>query len=155
MSSRNTIVTAKTVLNRILEDTAFIFTDALEEGEVPAASLWNPTGVGLHFTGPTAGEVRMWVDPGFAMLAAANMLGIEPGTVGAAERGIDALKEILNIMLGNLITDIFGTDPVFDLGLPQLIEPEKLADDLESDNAFWLQADGSPLLCVVEVASSE
>jgi CheY-specific phosphatase CheX len=153
MNNAAIVETARKVMMRILEDTAFIFTDTLSPPDVPELTSWKPEGVALRFEGQARGELRMWVDPGFALLAAANMQGIEPDTEGAQEKGIDALKELLNIMVGNFITEMFGTRPVFDLGLPQRINLEKLATDTAHSQRFWLQAEGNPVLCVVEVAA--
>jgi hypothetical protein len=145
------VETAGRVIGRVLEDAAFIFTDLLDAADRPAAGAWQAEGVSLSFKGKACGELRMWVSREFALLAAGNMLGIEAGEAGAAEKGLDALKELLNIIVGNFITEVYGVEPVFDLGLPQRIDLPRLKADLSHPAAVWLQAEGCAVLVVVEI----
>lgn len=57
---------------------------------------------------------------------AANMLGLDSDDDLANERGEDSLKELLNVGCGNLLTELAGPDPVFDLEVPRA---EKLDAD--------------------------
>jgi CheY-specific phosphatase CheX len=133
------------VICRILEDGAFIFAE--EPDEQPSAQdLQQAKGVALSFTGPRTGAVRMWVPDAFASYAAANMLGLEPDEDDAAQKGRDALRELLNMIVGNYLTEQFGVDQVFDLSLPEDVPPDLLHEDLGSDDTVWLDAEGNHIL---------
>jgi CheY-specific phosphatase CheX len=47
------------------------------------------------------------------------MLGEEPDDPNAIAKGADALKELLNVLCGNLLTAFAGEEPVFDLAVPE------------------------------------
>lgn len=138
------------VISRILEDAAFVFTDAILEDDIPAPDTWEASGVGLDFSGEQCGQMRMWASDGFAACVAANMLGIPEDDSAAAEKGIDALKESLNIIVGNYLTSFYGEEPIFDLGLPTPLDKEQLNDDMRNGEAVWLSADDHPIMFVVE-----
>jgi hypothetical protein len=142
---------AQQTIGRILGDAAFIFTDVLDEKAKPSAADWDAEGVSLTFTGRPSGELRMWVGSGFARVAAANMLGIDTESGEARQKGIDALKELLNMVVGNFITAAYGDTPVFDVGLPRTLPRERLAQDFSHPDAIWLEAEGNPVLFVVQV----
>lgn len=142
-------ILAQTV-SRILGEAAFIFTDALDDNAKPPAESWDAEGVSLTFAGKASGELRMWVGSGFARLAAANMLGIDAPSEEARQKGLDALKELINMVVGNYITAAFGDSPVFDLGLPKRLSADQLAKDFGHPEAVWLEAEGNPLLLVIE-----
>jgi len=141
----------KAVVVRVLEDAAFVFSDDLPPDAHPSEADWNPPGVSLTFTGETSGTFRLWADEPLLRVLSANMLGLEPGSGNAAEKGSDALRETANIILGHLLTDHFGTEAVFDLGLPSIADPARAKSDCLDDAGVWLRAEGNTLLAVVEI----
>ena len=133
------------VAARVLEDAAFVF--AMPRcGPAPEEGEWEPIGIGLHFKGPVVGHCELWAPKDLAMLLSANMLGTDEDSEDASEACIDALKEALNIFCGNLLTELAGEEPVFDLGTPQILEAltPLAASDLAVET--WLEADGHPAL---------
>jgi CheY-specific phosphatase CheX len=151
MSDEQTLSTALATIRRILEEGVFIFTDHLEKDERPDADQWRARGVALDFAGPCTGALRMWAGEEFLRFAAANMLGVDEDSADAQEKGMDALKEILNMIVGNFLTALYGDKPVFDLGLPREIDAAALPADCADAGAIWLGAEGNPVLLVVEV----
>lgn len=133
------------VAAHVLEDTAFVF--AMPRGEPPLAEGdWQPMGVGLNFKGPVSGHCELWATPELAMLVSANMLGTDEESEDASEACIDALKEALNIFCGNLLTELAGEEPVFDLGTPQVLETLGPLPGGPRAVETWLDADGHPAL---------
>lgn len=133
------------VAARVLEDTAFVFAmprcePPLEEGD------WQPLGVGLRFQGPVCGHCELWTTSELAMLVSANMLGTDEESEDASDACVDALKEALNILCGNLLTELAGEEPVFDLGTPQILEALSPLPDEDHSVETWLDADGHPAL---------
>lgn len=138
---------------RVLEDGAFLFAEPLEER--PPVERWRPVGAELRFEGPCSGAVRLWCDTGFAGSVAANMLGVPESSPSAAEKGKDALKELLNMVVGNFLTEWYGKETVFDLGLPVSLDPEVPDGDPPAENAVWLDVEGNVVVFALEPRAGE
>lgn len=139
------------VVGRVMEETAYLFTDEIDDAAIPDSHNWDAEGVKLFYTehnGTRSGAVHLWVTKGFAQLAASNMLGIDEDDSMAVEKGMDALREILNVILGNLLTEIYGEEPVFDITLPTALEPAQIIGDLGCEYTVWLEAEDNPVLFV-------
>jgi CheY-specific phosphatase CheX len=50
------------------------------------------------------------------------MLGVGPEDERVMDRARDALKEVLNVTCGGILTHIAGDQPVFDLTVPEVDE---------------------------------
>ncbi len=86
--------------------------DALAQPPAAAASV--------TFQGPFCGVLTMSVSAGLMPLLAGNLLGLDDKNVDqAAQR--DALKELLNVICGNLLPVIDSAESVFDVGSPSVI----------------------------------
>lgn len=128
----------------ILEETAFVFTDELSDP--PPGPEWNPIGAQVAFKGDIIkGGLRVWTDPKFARTIAANMLGVEEDDPQGEQRASDALGELLNIVLGNVLTRAYGDGPVFHLGIPAARPTELWQTDLKSES-LWLLVEGFPIV---------
>jgi CheY-specific phosphatase CheX len=128
----------------ILEETAFVFTDDLSDP--PPGPEWKPVGAQVKFKGTNIeGGLRVWTDPKFARTVAANMLGVEEDDPQGEQRASDALGELLNIVLGNVLTQAYGDGPVFHLSIPA-VRPDALwQTDLKSEG-LWLMVEGFPIV---------
>jgi hypothetical protein len=151
MNSATIIETVRAVIARVLEDAAFIFSDELETEANPSQEPWTAEGVSLKFSGERSGGFRLWADDGFANLLAENMLGLDVADEQAREKKIDALKEMVNIIVGNSLTELFGTEAVFELGIPQRAESTLREADCRRSDAIQLQAEGNRIVCVVDL----
>jgi len=134
------------VISRILQDAAFLFTDDFDEEMTPDFTTWKPRGAQLSFKGPSSGSLHIWAESDFYKIAAANMLGIDENDAEAEKKGIDALKELLNMIVGNFLTEAYGKDEFFELGIPSVLENEQLEKDYTNDENVWLDADGNAVL---------
>jgi len=135
--------TAFEVFPRMLEDTAFLFS---EEPTKPQRFALAATGTGIAYEGVESGELRIWAQTPFMLALAANMLGVEETHPSALAKGVDALGELLNIVLGHCLTERFGDAEAMRMGLPRLLDPAILDDDLETGG--WLLVEGQPVLIV-------
>jgi chemotaxis protein CheY-P-specific phosphatase CheC len=143
----------RTVVTRVLEDASFVFTDDLPAALNAGAAPDQVQGVSLSFAGASSGSFRLWGGAAFAALLSANMTGIDAAQPEAREKGIDAMKEILNIIAGNALTELFGSVAVFNLGIPANADPAQFAMDRTRSDGVWLMAEEHPLLCVADLAS--
>jgi hypothetical protein len=137
------------VLGRILESAAFLFTDSFDVTDRPEIDTWDCEGVQLAYTGHSAGYFHLWTSRSLARCAAANMLGCDEQAAGNEAKMIDALKELLNMIAGNMLTQLYGNEPVFRLGIPQQVDRETLGADTAADNAVWLEVEQEPLLFIM------
>jgi hypothetical protein len=150
MSGNHPFETAKSIICQVLESAAFIFAQPWESGKAPDFRMEMARGASLEFAGPHCGVFRIWADNSFCRYAAANMLGLDESDDEAARKGFDALKELLNIMVGNFLTAFYGTQPAFELGLPRE-RVEGAARDARSEQALWFEAEGNFLLVTAEI----
>lgn len=85
-----------------------------------------PTGesiiASVEFAGPFKGAIRLDVGQGILAPLAENMLGLDEEHELTAVEQFDALKELLNVVCGNLLPRIAGPEAVFDVHAPQLLE---------------------------------
>lgn len=139
--SANLLTTASLVLPRMLEETAFLFS---EESSRSLVFNDTPVGVGISYSGTESGELRVWAQPALMRTLAANMLGIEEMDPNALARRLDALGELLNIALGHCLTERFGEDQPVQMGLPRTLGATELEQDLHA--GCWISVEGEPLL---------
>ena len=105
------------VVRQILEEAAFIFAEPAEDD----APLESPTiRAHLDFHGPRGGRLLLNASPEFAVLLAANLLGVEPDEPDALARRQGAVGEILNMIAGALMETLFGDEVTVHLGIPEI-----------------------------------
>jgi CheY-specific phosphatase CheX len=76
--------------------------------------------VSIEFEGPFSGKLLVRVCGGLLPVIAANMLGEEE--VSSKNLQYDALGEIANVICGNMLPGIAGSDKVFHVGAPVIGE---------------------------------
>lgn len=117
------ITILREVFARVLEDYAYLFADGDEAppaGGAPPAADGQYLSAEMGFEGPLEGRLSMAAPQGFARQVAANVLGLEVDELPGENSAFDAVKELLNVTCGNLLTALAGDEPVFDLTVPQV-----------------------------------
>jgi len=106
------------VLENVLEQFAFMFCEPVEFDQVPVPD--EPLlQASMTYSGPSTGSLAIAVPQALAAEVAANALGIDDEEEsGAASH--DALRELLNVICGQMLTAIAGEEPVFDLSIPEV-----------------------------------
>ena len=104
-------------LGQTMEEAAFVFAEATSEpppfdGDVIEARL---TYAGTH-----AGELLLATPASFAATLAANLLGEDEGGASVTGDDLDAVGELLNMIAGKLVVDLFGPEAPCTLGLPRV-----------------------------------
>jgi hypothetical protein len=74
----------------------------------------------VGFTGPFSGTLVVRLGLSLLDLATANMLGLADGDVPTPEQSGDALREVANVLCGNLLPRIAGDEAEFAMDPPQL-----------------------------------
>jgi hypothetical protein len=108
VSARLSAVTMAT-----LERLAFLFASSVEKA--PTAVDAGLETVRADFTGAIAGNLELSVSGEVLAELAANMLGVGEGEVLSADAQRDALKELANVICGNLLPAIAGQARAFNI----------------------------------------
>lgn len=135
--------TLTTVLSEVLADLAFMFADDGER-EPSVGERWLETSI--SYKGSVSGSLRLTCTWTFAAQLAANLLGMESGEETNEQEANDAVKEFMNVICGQYVTAVYGTEDVFNLTIPEVLELP-IAPDLEefensSDETALLSVDG-------------
>lgn len=147
----NTRTRIGNVLFEVLEKQAFLFGDPGEEPDVDSVEVYLAASV--SFAGAAAGRVSLAVPAPMAAELASNILGCEPDDPAAEAASADACKEILNIVCGHILTELYGPAPVFDLGLLEAgpLAAGEAPDWVAAEGGMALSVEGSPVLLRVEI----
>jgi CheY-specific phosphatase CheX len=76
----------------------------------------------VSFKGPFEGKLIMAVASVLLPQLAGNMLGLEQETDSSPEEQRDALKELINVVCGNLLPELAGKQAIFKVGVPEILE---------------------------------
>jgi CheY-specific phosphatase CheX len=125
------------VFLQVLENLGFMFGDPVEKQELPVGveSCMEAT---IGYRGPTCGRLTLLVPAAIAGELAANLLGLDADDADARDNAADALGELMNVTIGQLLTAMAGEQAIFDLS-PPLVVPDAdaarwraMRDDVES-----------------------
>jgi len=135
------------VFCEVLEKLAFMFGEpAGKEKSVPTEPAYIQTK--MTYTGQTRGMLALTVPASLCPHIAANVLGIDPDDERAVAASLDALKEVLNVTCGHVLTALAGETPVFDLSVPRTstLDAGQWTELLERPGAVALSVDDSVVL---------
>ena len=124
----------------VLEQMAFMFADPCEPEELleePGECFQ----VKMDYLGPRKGTVMVTTQANLGKEVGSNMLGVDLEEMTETMVG-DALKELLNMSCGQFLTSYFGSEPVFDLTVPEITK---------IDEVQWLEIAESRDSCLYEV----
>lgn len=99
----------------VLERTAMVLAEPVEQAEQQPTMFAR-----IEFGGANAGSLTLGASEGFVREVAAGFLGVEPGEVDLVAQGVDALKELTNMVGGSVLVALAGTRGDYSLGLPAM-----------------------------------
>lgn len=112
------------VARETLEKLAFVF--AVDDLSEAAAETDPAFRVRVAFQGPRAGALEVALSEAVLPELAANMLGVEDPTGLSPDEQTDALRELANVICGNLLPRLFGEEAEFAIATPvALRRPEE------------------------------
>ena len=134
------------VFESVLQNLAFMFVEAVEKEtlqntESPQDLPDKFIKASMAFTGPKNGLVNLMVPEDLAKELAANIIGKDIDKNISQKHLQDALKEVLNVTCGNLLSAVVGTQQVFDAASPTLTE-----HDQAGWSAFLAEAESIPFM---------
>lgn len=133
---------------------AFLFADP-QDPDTPPAEPKTSLKARLAFKGSVQGTLEMALPSPLGTEIAANILGCEPDDEEAEKASVDSVKEVLNVMCGQILPQLFGEDKLFDLTAPE-VEEMNLNEwcDLQRDEeTARFQIDEQPVLVRLRLAS--
>lgn len=130
-------------VRQALETMAFILADEAQEAtEIPTTAKR----ISMSFTGPTSGTVELIASESFGQTLAAGALGLDPADEEVLSKVDDALKELINVVVGHMMPAIAeDRSDVFSLALPELgdIPADDWSDFIATPSASVFVADGA------------
>lgn len=108
--------TLKATFSDVLAKLAFMFTEEAENAPLPGQTWLETT---ISYQGAVCGTLRFRCTREFAVLLAANSLGVDPGDYAASKQSEDAVKEFANIVCGQYVTAAHGAEQAYNLSIPQ------------------------------------
>jgi CheY-specific phosphatase CheX len=102
-----------------LERTAMVFAEPAGNGHEQLEPVTRFARIG--FTGPGSGTLVLGATERFLRCLAAGLLGVEPEEVSVEDHGLDALKEMANIVGGSVVLAMSGDTGEYSLGLPEVV----------------------------------
>ena len=135
MMQEQKTATLMTIFSDVLANLAFMFSDE-SDTDTQAGDLWLETTIGYYEVGDggISGKLYLLCPREFSILLAANLLGVNPEDDDAGQAAEDAVKEFMNIVCGQLVTALHGTEDVFNLTIPKLKELPETPDFTDTDN---------------------
>jgi len=127
----------------ILENAAFIFID--DDDTIVSCDKFSFTGVTISFTGPSSGRMNLWMVKETIDVIARNLLGMDDDEDVSPIQRYDALKEILNMIAGNLLTSLFDEKLIFNLDVPYLLD-QSITPDFADENTIILCSEMIPII---------
>lgn len=115
---------------KIFEEAAFALIDGVERDEDREQQPQMATKV--SFQGPKTGTIYVKLDEQLAIMFAENMLGLDPGDPEARNKGADAMKELSNMICGNLLPVVYGIETEFIVLAPEIISPDDFSSSVNA-----------------------
>lgn len=135
------------VVADVLERLAFMFAEPAERAALPR-SVPDALAASIQFSGERDGSMVLAVTSAQCAELAANVMGVEPQDEIVIQRRDDALAELLNVTCGHMLTEVAGTEPVFDMSVPVIAALDGAAWDtlLDAPDTVGFLVDGRPVL---------
>lgn len=140
-----------TVLIQVLEQTAFLFADRIDDLDDVALHTIDFISVSLDYSGARSGGAVLILPVSLCDEICTNMLGTSDTTSLSEDSRIDAAKELANIVVGQMLTEVFGTAEVFSQ-TPPMVKPitmEELLALIQSGLYALSVVDDSPVILIL------
>jgi CheY-specific phosphatase CheX len=136
----------------VLERFAFMFAESCDERYEAGDGGY---AVELSFSGPDCGTLRIAANEVMCRELAVNVLGADDIDELDPSAPCEALKELANIVLGQLVADMFGDKAVFALSIPTLLTDVGNAPLRDEVASVTLLVDDEPLIASLAVAERQ
>ena len=137
----------KTILSRIAVKTfeELVFLCAFDEDESYTAQIDPAVAAKISFSGFFSGVLIMSLSAKILPQLTTNMLGVDEQEETTLDQQYDALKETLNVVCGNLLPEIAGTQEVFNIDPPTIV----------AEDGVIKKSNGRNPICKINLALEE
>ncbi len=111
----------------VLEKIAFVF--SFTEDERKNIGTGASVTAKVTFSGLFAGSLVMRISSSILPELTGNMLGLDENEQTTREQQHDAIKELINVICGNLLPAIAGKRMVFNVDTPRVISKDETIDE--------------------------
>lgn len=111
----------------VLEKIAFVFSFTEDERENMSAG--NAVTARVTFSGLFTGSLVMRISDSILPELTGNMLGLDDSEETTREQQHDAVKELINVICGNLLPAIAGKSMVFNVDTPIIVPEDETTDN--------------------------
>ena len=121
------------VFCNVIEELAFMFGDPAEaEDMMPADdAFWQAE---MDFSGDNDGCILLLIPREMGHELAANFLGVDEEDEKAEKLAADAMKELLNVTCGQILTAVAGEKALFKLSVPEVSQHDlEYFDKMKND----------------------
>lgn len=135
------------VLETVLEQFAFAFCELTPKGELETDEV-EFVHSSLSFDGPCSGELSMTMPAGLCAEIAGNILGMDSSDENISDYAQDSLKELLNVYVGNVLTNLYGEDALFIFGTPEITRFDETGwqEQIEDPHTIGVLVEDAPAL---------
>lgn len=108
----------------------------------------------VQFKGIVKGQYNILCQKEFASILAKNVLGLDEEPAEQDQQ--DALREMANVLCGNMLTECYGTEAIFDLTPPQIttLNSEDVSKYFD-ERTVCCMADDTPVAATFSVETGE
>ena len=138
------------VLVRVLEQTAFLFADRVDDLDDRALRTTDMIQVSLEFSGARFGQAALILPVKLCSEIYTNMLGTQDRDALCEDSIFDAAKELANIVAGQMLTELYGTSEVFSQSSPAVkpVSMEELLALIETGLSAFAVVDEMPVALI-------
>ena len=128
----------------VLETMAFMFSEVIDKNDITDYPK-DVIQAEMNFSGYKSGSLKLLVPIEMCLEISANTLGKDFDEALRMVKASDAVKELLNITCGKFLTELYGTEPVFDLTPPEVTFPGEsvLKELIEDEESLFFLAEDS------------
>lgn len=118
MSEKIKAILSQTAV-KTFEELVFLF--AFEEDQTDRRQTAPAVAASVSFSGSFSGTLVMKLSAKILPELTTNMLGVDEQEETTLDKQYDALKETLNVVCGNLLPEIAGSQEVFNIDPPRIV----------------------------------
>lgn len=139
------------VIARVFQQTAFLFPQPADLPESIPSGDDAFIAVSLTFSGDRSGDICLILPETVCRELAANLLGEDLTDDYLREKVLDAAKETLNIIAGQLLIQMYGDKALFNLSAPEVKEatPAEIMASADTRACACSMVDGRPVFAAM------
>ncbi len=127
--------TLSNVAEEVFESLAFVLPAFEDEEESTLPAEDKMTTAAITFAGPFEGSMTVSISSELLPAVAGNMLGLDFDEEPSPEMQGDALKELLNVLCGNLLPKLAGEEVVFSVAAAEVLKDNTAPSDFAGQAA--------------------